>query len=86
MWNKNEAESYVFPSTIIDAKVYYPADMFSELRTIAFCGKAYCCVTDYDRILRVNYGDYMQLPPEEERTWKHHPLVLDFEHNYEELI
>ena len=27
----------------------------------------------------------MQLPPEEERVWKHHPILIDFEHNYEEL-
>ena len=86
MWNKNENANFVFPSTIVDAGLHYPADMFSGLKTIDFGGKDYSCVADYDRILRVNYGDYMQLPPEEERTWKHHPLVLDFEHNYEELI
>ena len=32
------------------------------------------------------YGDYMKLPPESERKWNHHPLIMDFEHNYEELL
>lgn len=27
----------------------------------------------------------MQLPPPEERTWAHLPVVIDFEHNYEDL-
>ena len=31
------------------------------------------------------FVDYMQLPPENERVWRHHPLLIDFEHNFEEL-
>lgn len=55
------------------------------MRTIEFSGKQYMCISDYDSILRLDYGDYMQFPPEEERVWKHHPILIDFEHNYEEL-
>jgi len=36
--------------------------------------------------LRRQFGDYMQFPPEEERTWRHHPVLIDFEHNYDELL
>ena len=35
--------------------------------------------------MKAKFGDYMTLPPELERTWKHHPIVLDFEHDLEEL-
>lgn len=51
-----------------------------------FALKQYMCAADPDTMLRIEYGDYMQLPPEEERVWKHHPILIDFEHNYEELM
>lgn len=84
-WNKNKNAMWVFPSTIRLAKRYYQADLFENMRTITFCGKEYSCVADPDTFLRTDYGDYMQLPPEEERVWLHHPIIIDFEHNYEEL-
>ena len=35
--------------------------------------------------LEIQYGDYMKLPPESEQTWYHHPVLIDFEHNYEDI-
>lgn len=84
-WNGDESLQYVFPSTIGSSRKYYPANLFENMKTIEFNGKQYMCVADEDATLRVEYGNYMQLPPEEERVWKHHPLLIDFEHNYEEL-
>lgn len=45
----------------------------------------FMCFAGWDDHLRRKFGDYMQLPPEEERAWRHHPLIIDFEHNYEEI-
>lgn len=84
-WNANPSLPYFFPSTIEDCRKSYPADLFEGMKTIEFSGKRYRCVSDPDALLRLDYGDYMQLPPEEERVWKHHPLLISFEHNYEEL-
>lgn len=84
-WNRFSQNMFAFPCTIRDCRLYYPADMFDEIKTVSFNGKEYCSVKDIDTVLRVQYGDYMQLPPEEERVWKHHPILIDFEHNYEEL-
>lgn len=84
-WSARTDCQYVFPSTIGSACKYYPADLFDNLTTIPFNGKEYCCVADTDTTLRVEYGDYMQLPPKEDRVWKHHPIIIDFEHNYDEL-
>lgn len=84
-WSKSNQLPYLFSCTIDSSRLYYPSDMFDGESFISFCGKEYRCVNDYDKILRIQYGDYMQLPPEEERVWKHHPILIDFEHNYEEL-
>lgn len=84
-WNGNPSASYMFPCTIACCRHYYPANMFDYLKPMEFEGRAYLCVADPDPILRVEYGDYMQLPPENERVWKHHPILIDFAHNYEEI-
>ncbi len=84
-WNGNESLLYVFPNTIGCSRKFYPANLFEDMKTIEFNGKQYMCVADADTILRIEYGNYMQLPPEEERVWKHHPILIDFKHNYEEL-
>lgn len=84
-WNTKNATQYVFPSTLAWCKKYYPSTLFEDLKTIEFCGKSYQCFSNPDAILKLDYGDYMQLPPEKERIWKHHPIIIDFKHNYEEL-
>ena len=84
-WSSNDSLDYFFPNTIGVAGHYYPAELFDKMTKLTFEGKEYSCVDDWDNFLKKDYGDYMQLPPESERTWAHHPLLIDFEHNYEEL-
>lgn len=84
-WDKKEKGKYVFPCTIACCKHYYPADMFENLIFIEFENRKFFMTLEYDKILQIEYGNYMQLPPESERVWKHHPLIIDFESNYESL-
>lgn len=84
-WNGKIRAPYMFPCTIGCCKKYYPENLFDKMSTITFCGKTYQAVSDPDMILQLEYNDYMQLPPEEERTWKHHPILIDFERNLEEI-
>ena len=44
---------------------------------IIFEGREFSCVRDSDYYLRTQYGDYMQLPPEEKRVG-HRPLFVDY--------
>lgn len=71
--------------TVPDMKHHYRPDQFDSLIDMEFEGKKYKAFPDYDKVLKDEFGDYMQLPPAENRVWTHHPLIIDFEHNYGEL-
>lgn len=58
------------------------ADGYVEL---PFEDSEFPCFAKWHEYLTCKYGDYLRFPPEEERVWKHCPMILDFEHNYEEL-
>lgn len=84
-YNFNSELQYVFASTINDARIYYPNDIFENLILADFEGKRFYIFKDYDTCLKIQYGDYMQLPPENERVWTHTPQMIDFHRNYEEI-
>lgn len=81
-WLNNTNAKWYSPNTIDVCRRYYDADMFEKIETIEFCGCNYCTVQDVEGVLTKTYGDYMKLPPAEERVWKHHPIIVDFENNY----
>lgn len=62
-----------------------PADILDEYTYLEFEGKSFMCAQKWEEWLRIMYGDYMQLPPEEQQIWTHHPIIIDFEHGYGEL-
>ena len=84
-WNGRVNTPYISPCTIRECRKHYPCDLFDKLEEKSFNGKYYPCTAKWDAFLSLSYGDYMELPPLEERVWKHHPILIDFEHNYEEL-
>lgn len=49
----------------------FPNSYFEDYVDIEFCGKNLRTIKDYDSYLRMIYGDYMQLPPEEKRVRGH---------------
>lgn len=65
-------------STIVDNVAYpvyrrerAPRKIFEEYIDVDFEGMKFRSVKEYDALLRQIYGDYMQLPPEEQRTQHH---------------
>ena len=65
-------------------KQILPVDMLDAYIHLEFEGKEYECFKNWGGYLTCKFGDYMKLPPESERVWNHHHLVIDFEHNCEE--
>ncbi len=83
-WN-NTNNQLVVPCTMAFCKQYYPENLFDTLMLHDFNSKQYFITSNYDGFLNTMYGDYMQLPPESERVWKHNPIVISLSSNYEEL-
>lgn len=66
-------------------KVKFPPDVADEYIDLEFEDGKFMCFKKWDAFLTAMFGDYMTLPPEEERLWQHHPLVLDFERSWEQI-
>lgn len=45
----------------------FPLNMFEDYTELEFCGLKFKAFTQWDKFLRQQYGDYMQLPPENKR-------------------
>ena len=57
---------------------YYDAALFDESAVYAFETEQFVGVKDYDGYLKSLYGDYMQLPPEDQRENRHQIVEIDF--------
>ena len=64
-------------------KNVYPRDCFTEKMYLKFENNDYPVPREYDSILKIIYGDYMQLPPPEERAIKKHAYLVDLNNSYE---
>ena len=49
-------------------KMIYDRDLFNLTIEIQFEGRMYRAIADWDYYLKLAYGDYMQLPPEDQRV------------------
>lgn len=52
-------------------KVPYPMQYFSSTVTCKFSGHAFLAPREFDKILKLTYGDYMKLPPKEQQVVGH---------------
>ena len=75
--------SWLSNSTYRDLSIYYDSDMMDDYTFLQFEGRNFMSVSNWDHALKMQYGDYMQLPPEKDRVWKHHPIFIDLKNKYE---
>lgn len=85
---RGRAEEDVVHTFLAGARKYdknvIPRRFLTQRCEVTFEGGSYPAPADYDACLRMLYGDYMQLPPPEERVCKQHSILIDTEHSYEE--
>lgn len=75
----NKAKHYPFESKFIGCIAWratdalcYPRKSWSEREKLFFEGELFDAPTAYDEVLKIGYGDYMKLPPENERIAHHY--------------
>lgn len=84
-YNSDKTLETIAIETISTIRTYYPADLLDSYIDIPFEDGVFMSFSQWDESLRRKFGDYMQLPPEDQRTWRHLPVCIDFEKNYEEI-
>lgn len=78
--SKNNNSRYIssMTGTLTMEKETHLREKIFPLSKIKFGDKEYWCPNDYDYMLTRQYGDYMQIPPQEKRI-THNPLMVKFE-------
>lgn len=62
----------------------YPAEDFASAVCCEFEGQMEPLPVGYDRYLRMAFGDYMQMPPEDKRKPQHNVVILDLDTPWEQ--
>ena len=57
---------------------YFDSRIYDEFATYSFEREEFVGPKDYDGYLTSMYGDYMQLPPEDQRGNRHQIVEIDF--------
>lgn len=70
-FNKTPTERKGLLACLWDNVWYCDKKAFDSYTTLEFEGHEFKAFSGYDMYLRAQYGDYMQLPPEEKRIAKH---------------
>lgn len=83
--NDNPAFPAIAIETTSTMHQQLPKNLTDSYTELAFEDGRFMCFYQWEDYLKVKFGNYMQPPPKEEQVWRHHPIILDFEHNLDEL-
>lgn len=63
-------------------RMRFPRDWFEKVSYEEFEGHSLPVPGNVDEYLKISFGDYMQLPPMEERVARHNSLFIDLDNSY----
>lgn len=63
-------------------RMHFPTQWFTDPAYLDFEGYSMPVPTDPDQYLKITFGDYMQLPPEEEQVARHNAVFIDLNNSY----
>ena len=63
-------------------RMRFPTEWFREPVLMDFEGHPMPVPSNVDEYLKISFGDYMQLPPEEDRVARHSAVFIDLDHSY----
>ena len=76
-YNGDKSLRYISIETFDSIHRLYSPDVLDSFIDVDFEDTKLSVTSKWEEILTVGYGDYMQLPPEEDRVLKHHPREVD---------
>lgn len=88
-YDKQEVRDYQFCYFITKARfneAIFPKEIFMEPVEIAFENTKLLAPTDIHGYLKIRFGDYMELPPEDKRDEARHAEIIDLEKDYKEYF
>ena len=68
----------VYEQEAVSVSHEFPVSSLRETVLLPFEGEWMPCPGDYDSYLKALYGDYMQMPPEDQRENRHQIRILEF--------
>ena len=69
-----------------DKQKTFTREILGEPTEYDFEGRKYYGVKDYDKYLTIIFGDYMTLPPVEQRVVHHNLVCCDLNRSYKEYM
>ncbi len=88
-YDKQEMQDYEYCYFLTKARynqAIFPKEIFMKPVDIAFETTKLLAPTDIHGYLKIRFGNYMELPPEEERKAAKHAEIVDLEKDYKEYF
>lgn len=85
-YNKDKSLNNIAIEIFSTIRTPLPVNLTDEFVYLPFEDGQFMCFKEWEKYLTLKFGDYMKLPPEEDRAWRHKPVILNFDKSFDELM